>query len=148
MNNKPNELQNYAVVYKQVVAWGELDAFNHLNNVVYYRYAESARIYYLYELSMFAADNVTVLAHSSCNYLRPVFFPDTLQIGVRCKKLGNTSIVFDYVFYSEQQQAVVATAEAVVVSLDAQGKNKQAWTAEQRKQVLELEARAGHVPEQ
>ncbi len=106
-------LADFACVYQQ-----QLDAFNHLNNVVYYRYMESARIDYLYKLGMFGAGQFMVLAQSSCCYLKPVHFPDCLHIGVRCKKLGTTSMVFDYCFFSEQQQAVVATAEAVVVSLD------------------------------
>ena len=28
------------------VAWGEQDAFGHLNNVVYFRYFENVRMYY------------------------------------------------------------------------------------------------------
>ncbi len=132
-------LAGFACVYQQNVVWGELDAFNHLNNVVYYRYAESARIDYLCKLGLFGSGEVMVLAQSSCTYLRPVHFPDCLQIGVRCKKLGTTSMVFEYCFYSEQQQAVVATAEVVVVSLDESGTRKQPWTQEQRQRVQDFE---------
>ncbi len=132
-------LADFACVYQQPVAWGELDAFNHLNNVVYYRYMESARIDYLYKLGMFGAGQFMVLAQSSCCYLKPVHFPDCLHIGVRCKKLGTTSMVFDYCFFSEQQQAVVATAEAVVVSLDESASHKQPWSEEQRQKVQEFE---------
>lgn len=143
----PKELEGYAVIHEQTVAWGEMDAFNHLNNVVFYRYAESARIAYLFRLNMFAENNMIVLAQSGCQYLLPVYFPDTLLIGVRCKKLGNTSLVFEYVFYSKEQQQKVATGEAVIVSLTADAKTKQAWTPKQKQQVLEIEATAGHVPQ-
>lgn len=40
------ELSNYPIVYEQKVAWGDMDAFGHVNNVQYYRYIESARIAY------------------------------------------------------------------------------------------------------
>ncbi|MBO6225570.1 MAG: acyl-CoA thioesterase, partial [Psychrobacter sp.] len=43
----PKELAHYPIMHQQPIHWGEMDAFNHLNNVVYYRYAESARIGYL-----------------------------------------------------------------------------------------------------
>ena len=42
-----NELAQYPVIHEQAVAWGDMDAFGHVNNVLYYRYIESARIRYL-----------------------------------------------------------------------------------------------------
>ena len=34
------ELSVYPVIYEQKVAWGDMDAFGHVNNVQYYRYIE------------------------------------------------------------------------------------------------------------
>ena len=146
-NHNPDELSHYPVIHHQPIHWGEMDAFNHLNNVVYYRYAESARIGYLQALGMFDGSMITVLAQSSCQYLRPVIYPDTLLLGVRCQRLGRTSIVIEYSYYSTAQQAVVATAEAVVVRLDSSGKDKLPWTIEERERLLALEAKFGHMPE-
>jgi len=87
-----------------------------------------------------------VLAQSSCQYLRPVTYPDTLLLGVRCQRLGNTSIVMEYSYYSTAQDTIVATAEAVVVRLDSDGKRKLPWTEEERARLLALEAKVGHVP--
>lgn len=145
--HRPDELAHYSIIHHQPIHWGEMDAFNHLNNVVYYRYSESARIGYLQALGMFDGSMVTVLAQSSCQYLRPVTYPDTLLLGVRCQRLGNTSIVMEYSYYSTAQNAIVATAEAVVVRLDSDGKNKLPWTEEERKRLLALEAKVGHTPE-
>ncbi|MBH0063749.1 acyl-CoA thioesterase [Psychrobacter sp. SZ93C1] len=146
-DHNPDELSHYPVIHHQPIHWGEMDAFNHLNNVVYYRYAESARIGYLQALGMFDGSMITVLAQSSCQYLRPVIYPDTLLLGVRCQRLGRTSIVIEYSYYSTAQQAVVATAEAVVVRLDSSGKDKLPWTIEERERLLALEAKFGHTPE-
>jgi len=142
----PTELANYPVIHTQPIHWGEMDAFNHLNNVVFYRYAESARIAYLQTLGMFDGSMVTVLAQSSCQYLRPVVYPDTLLLGVRCQRLGTTSIVIEYSYYSCAQQAVVATAEAVIVRLQSDGKTKLPWTIEERARLLVLEQKVGHTP--
>lgn len=146
VNNHPEALAHYPVIHHQPIHWGEMDAFNHLNNVVYYRYAESARIGYLQTLGMFDGSMVTVLAQSSCQYLRPVTYPDTLLLGVRCQRLGNTSIVMEYSYYSTAQDTIVATAEAVVVRLDSDEKRKLPWTEEERTRLLALEAKVGHVP--
>lgn len=145
--DRPEVLAHYPVIHPQPIHWGEMDAFNHLNNVVYYRYSESARIGYLHALDMFDGSMVTVLAQSSCQYLRPVTYPDTLLLGVRCQRLGNTSITMEYSYYSTAQNIIVATAEAVVVRLDSDGKGKLPWTAEERARLLALEAKFGHTPE-
>lgn len=146
-NHCPEELAHYPIIHQQPIHWGEMDAFNHLNNVVYYRYAESARIGYLKALGMFDGNMVTVLAQSSCQYLRPVIFPDTLLLGVRCQRLGTTSIVIEYSYYSMAQAAIVATAEAVIVRLESNGQDKKPWTNEERERLLALEATFGHIPQ-
>jgi len=146
-NHCPEELAHYPIIHQQPIHWGEMDAFNHLNNVVYYRYAESARIGYLQALGMFDGNMVTVLAQSSCQYLRPVIFPDTLLLGVRCQRLGTTSIVIEYSYYSTAQAAIVATAEAVIVRLESNGQDKKPWTNEERERLLALEATFGHIPQ-
>ncbi|WP_201587559.1 acyl-CoA thioesterase [Psychrobacter jeotgali] len=143
----PAALAHYPVIHEQPIQWGEMDAFNHLNNVVYYRYAESARIGYLQALGMFDGSMVMMLAHSSCQYLLPVAYPDTLLLGVRCQRLGTTSMVIEYSYYSCDQQTVVATAEAVIVRLDSAGKEKLPWSTEERMRLFELEKKVGHTPE-
>ena len=145
-DNRPSELAHYPIIHQQPIHWGEMDAFNHLNNVVYYRYAESERIGYLQALGMFDGSMVTVLAQSSCQYLRPVTYPDTLLLGVRCQRLGNTSIVMEYSYYSCAQEAIVATADAVIVRLDSDGKDKLPWSNAERERLLALEAKFNHTP--
>ena len=101
-NDRPLALSNYPIVHVQPVAWGEMDTFNHVNNVAYYRYAESARISYFQQIGLTKnrSDLSTILASSSCQYLAPVSFPDTLLIGVRIKHIGTTSLIFEYEFIS------------------------------------------------
>ncbi|WFF38617.1 acyl-CoA thioesterase [Moraxella nasibovis] len=132
-DQRPEVLNDFPSVHVQPVAWGEMDGFHHLNNVVFYRYAESARISYLRASDMVETrtDIMTILAANSCQYKRPVTFPDTLLIGVRVKSLGNTSVVFEKAFYSVAQNAIVATGESVMVRADDKGQ-KTAWTAEER----------------
>ncbi|MFA9487008.1 MULTISPECIES: acyl-CoA thioesterase [unclassified Moraxella] len=142
-DDRPSELADYPSVHVQPVAWGEMDGFHHLNNVAFYRYAESARISYLRAAGMVQTrtDIMTILAASSCQYKRPVTYPDTLLIGVRTKSLGNTSIVFEKVFYSIAQSAIVATAESVMVKADSDGK-KMAWGDDERAIFEQFEGRA------
>lgn len=143
----PDPLKSFASIYAQEVIWNDMDAFNHVNNVVYYRYAESARINYLATLKAFSDDVITVLAQSSCVYLRPVTYPDTLLIGVRSKKLGNSSIVMEYCYFSITQKAVVATGESVLVRLNKDASAKAPWSQAERDKIIAFEQSAGHTPQ-
>lgn len=132
-DDRPTALHGYPVVHVQPVAWGEMDAFNHLNNVIYYRYAESARTSYFRAIGMTLqrSDLLTILASSSCQYLAPVNFPDTLLIGIRVQKIGNTSLIFECEYFSHAQQKVVARGESIIVRTDEQMK-KIAWSDDER----------------
>lgn len=145
INAQPDHpLKNFAIIFTQPVAWGDMDAFNHVNNVQYYEYSQSARVHYMREMALFDKSLVTVLAASSCQYLRPVTFPDTLYIGVRIKKLGNTSITSEYHFFSQEQQMLVAKGEAVVVLFEADGKTKRQLSPANRQKIIDMEASVGY----
>lgn len=139
-------LAEFGVVFEQTVAWGDMDAFNHVNNVRYYDYAQSARIHFMQQLALFdgageASDGyevLTILATSSCQYLRPVTFPDTLWLGVRAKKVGNTSLTQEYVYFSTAQNAVVATGEAVLVLFEKDGVTKRPLTDAEKQKIASL----------
>lgn len=123
--NKNHLMHGFAVIYSQQVAWGDMDSFGHVNNVVYYTYAQNARIYYNSQLNLFNENTFSVMAASSCQYFKPVTHPDTLWIGVRVKKIGNASLIHEYTYYSTVSNTIVAKGESVLVYLDkASGQKK------------------------
>lgn len=111
-------LKRYPVIYEQKVAWGDMDAFGHVNNVIYYRYMESARITYFDQLNILSQNVNTVVASSQCKYIKPVFYPDQISIGSCVVEIRNSAMRMEYYLYSQSQQQVVATGEAVVVFVD------------------------------
>lgn len=117
------ELRDYALIQDMTVAWGEMDAFGHVNNAVYYRYFESVRIAYLQAIG--ALDRLEecnpVVAANSCRFLRPLTWPDALRVGARVAEVRGSGFRMEYAIYSRKQQAVVATGDAVVVIVDASG---------------------------
>lgn len=137
-------LNQYPVIHEQKVAWGDMDAFGHVNNVMYYRYIESARIAYFDCLNILKQDVYTVVASNQCTYLKPVFYPDILKVAVRVDELRNSAMRMHYVLYSETQQAVVATGEAVVVFVDKINMKKTSIPEQVRAQILNLEHSVQH----
>lgn len=137
-------LSDYPVIYEQSVAWGDMDAFGHVNNVMYYRYIESARIRYMDELNIFQQDVCTVVASNQCKYIRPVFYPDQLKIGVRVEEMRNSALRMSYLLWSEAQQTVVALSEAVIVCVNKENMNKTEIPAVIREKVTEIELIVNH----
>ena len=104
------------------VAWGEIDSFQHVNNVVYARWVETARIEYFKQvgfLERMPEEGVgPILARIAIDYRRPVTFPDTVRVSVSTTRVGNSSFTMSFTVWSEQQQAEVARGDQVIVALD------------------------------
>lgn len=137
-------LSDYPIVHIQPVAWGDMDAFGHINNVLYYRYMESARIRYMDELNIFQHDVYTVVASNQCKYIRPVFYPDQLKIGARVEEMRNSALRMSYLLWSEQQQAIVALGEAVMVCVDKENMLKLPIPEIIRQKVTKIELMVNH----
>ncbi len=116
-------MPDWPVTFPVQVAWAEMDAFGHVNNTVYLRWFESARIHFFEQLGMAttvssAAKAWPILAHSAVDYRSPVVYPDTIDVAARVTKLGTTSFTMEYRASSRAQGKVVAEGVGVVVMID------------------------------
>lgn len=109
----------YPMVLSTKVQWGDMDALNHVNNVVYFKYLENTRLTLMEQMGifprLFEEGTGLVIADARCRYKAPVVYPDTLHIGVRAELSGEDNIVFHYALFSEKMQRVAAEAETVQV---------------------------------
>jgi acyl-CoA thioester hydrolase len=104
------------------VAWGEMDALGHVNNIRYIAWAETARIALFEKLGMSTrpGDPVgPILARIENDYLEPVEYPARVTVGIRTERVGNSSITLAHEIWREGAPGkVVARGRAVVVLLD------------------------------
>ena len=116
-------LGRYPVSISIPVGWGDVDAFQHVNNVAYARWQEAARVAYLMRLGMMEwakTDGVApILGHLSIDYRRPVKFPDTVRLDATVSRIGTSSFHMAYRFWSEAQADQVATGQDVIVVVDS-----------------------------
>lgn len=88
-------MENQSAI-KQKVSWGDMDAFGHVNNTVYLKYFESARIEYFARIPAIGGftskEAIPVVATISCSFKKPVVFPDTLEMQVKVSKMGAASM--------------------------------------------------------
>lgn len=139
-------LANYPVVLDWPVQWGDQDAFGHVNNTVYFRWCESARIAWLQKLGLGSWMQPTtlgpILAHIDCNYKRQLHFPDTVRIGTRITRLGKTSLTMEHAIVSLSQNTIVAESTSVIVVFNYQTQRPAAIPHEVRAAIEALEGRA------
>ncbi len=114
--------EGYQVVISQEIHWGDMDAFQHVNNKVYFRFFEDARLAFLQRINvmefMQRSKIGPILASTSCDYRAPVLYPDTVHIASRVHDLQAKRVSMDHLVFSEQQQKVVADGTSLMVFYD------------------------------
>jgi acyl-CoA thioester hydrolase len=118
----PPELAIQPVTISLPVQWGDQDAFNHVNNVVYYRWMESARIEYFKQVGLGVGISPQgigpILASLKCDFRRQLAYPDTVLISSSIASIGRTSLKMGHLVYSTAQQTIAAEGDSVIVMFD------------------------------
>ncbi len=139
-------LSDYPVVISVPVHWGEQDALGHVNNISYLRWSETARVDYLIRIGAWQGlekEGVgPILANISCDYKRPVTYPDTVLVGARVDRIGNTSMRMLHRIVSAGGGDVVAEVSSVLVIYDYKAGKPVKVSDEIREAVARIEAAA------
>jgi acyl-CoA thioester hydrolase len=137
-------LVGYPVVIELPVVWGEMDANRHVNNIVYFRYFECARLEYFRRLGWFELEKETgigpILAATQARFRKPLAYPDTISVGARVADVGEDRFTMDYCVISHQLEALATEGQGTIVTFHyAQGK-KVPIPEELRQRIAALEA--------
>jgi acyl-CoA thioester hydrolase len=147
---KHSDLSEFHSVITIPLQWGDQDAFGHVNNTVYVRWCESSRVEYLTRVGlwMILPNGLgPILANISCDYRQPLTFPDTIHVGARVTRMGNSSFRMEHCIVSEALNAVAADAHSTVVVLDYK-RNKSVRVPDAvRRAIQELDGRSLEHPE-
>jgi len=117
----------YPIYIEQDVVWGDMDAFQHVNNTRYFRYFEDIRLKF-FEITgvmvhMEKTKEGPILAATECQFKAPLAYPDRISIGTKLRaqpSLGEKRFTMEYAVFSHQQEKVVATGSGLVVFYDYQ----------------------------
>ena len=136
-------LEGYPVIVEIPVAWGDMDAFQHVNNVVYFRYFESARIAYAAKIGLHAYREQTglgpILGSTSCRYKLPLTYPDTVSVGARTVDVGEDRFTMQYAIVSHRHRKIAAEGDGVIVMYNYHEGKKTAIPDEIRQRIEDLE---------
>lgn len=138
-------IRGFPVVIEMEVRWGDMDAFNHVNNVSYLRYFESGRIAYFHALGLedfFGLHGIgPILADTSCRYKFPLTYPDRISVGARSDNLGEDRFTQHYVVVSHRHGRVAAAGEGTIVTFDYTAGRKAPIPERVRRGIEVLESR-------
>ena len=137
------DLAGYPVVVEIPVAWGEMDAFGHLNHAVYFRYMETARILYFERLGIpefLGRDPVgPILGAISCRYRAPLTYPDRVSVGVKVTRVEEDRFVMAYVIFSHSLGKLAAEGEGTMVCFDYRQNRKAPLPEKLKDRIAEME---------
>lgn len=119
-SSRPSILQAFPVVVELPIQWGDLDAYGHVNNLVYLKWFETARAVYASQVGVEVVPGQKgvggVLASISCKYLRQLSYPGNILSGVRTARISIGSLTLEFRIADAQIGVPVAegTCDAVL----------------------------------
>jgi len=102
----------------QPTRWMDNDVYGHINNALYYAFFDTAINQYLIAeggLDIVTGEVIAFTVESQCQYLVPLAFPQTLEVGLRVGKLGTSSVRYELAIFREGETFAAAAGYFVHV---------------------------------
>jgi len=135
-------LDGYAYGYRDKVRFYELDALNHVNNVVFLKWFETIRVSYVIARGLTtytpgADDPQLVVRHLSADFLAPMYQNDVYTIAARTRTIKHSSLIMDYAVAVNGQ--IRGTGDCVIISLEQDGRTRRAHFPETVRTIVDLD---------
>ena len=131
------------VVAETPIAWGEMDAYQHVNNVMYFRYFETARIAYFERVGVNEYKEQQgigpILASTQCRFKAPLTYPDTISIATGVSEISEDRFLMKYFVKSHASGRVAAEGEGLIVYYDYNHNRKHPIPDSIREQIVALD---------
>jgi acyl-CoA thioester hydrolase len=116
-----SDIRRLAHIERIPIRWGDMDAMGHVNNTVYFRFMEQARIRWFERLvpeeDAWQSTGI-VIANASCNYRRAITYPGTVEVKLYVGAPGGASVPTTYELRVDADPEPYADGAAVVVFID------------------------------
>jgi acyl-CoA thioester hydrolase len=101
--------------------WMDNDAYGHVNNVTYYSYFDTAVNEHLIRaggLDIRGAPAIGLVVETFCRFHKSLTFPDVVDVGLRVRKLGSSSVTYEIGLFRQGDDDAAATGHFVHVWVD------------------------------
>lgn len=81
------------LVHTEVISmrWADMDAQRHMNNAVYFRFMEQARVAWFDRLRVRNAPSGPTLVNASCTFLKQIVYPCDVEVKMFLGEVGRSS---------------------------------------------------------
>ncbi|WP_306130356.1 thioesterase family protein [Roseovarius sp. MMSF_3350] len=116
----PKKRREFIHFSRITTRWKDNDAYRHINNVTYYSFFDTALNEFLIRggLNIEHSPVIGLIAHSQCNYFSSLAFPDSIDVGLKANRLGNSSVTYALGIFREGDDRAAAQGEMVHVYVD------------------------------
>ena len=124
------------------VRWGDMDALGHVNNAVYFRYIEQARIDWLdtFGLKVTQGDEGVVVVNAFCNFLKSIEYPAELLIKTYIDNPSRVSLdTFNLISLTSDPDTLYACGGATMVWVDFKNQKACKWPEDISRQFSQVE---------
>lgn len=108
------------------IRWGDIDAYGHVNNTIYFRYMEQARCEWLEALGYKVAPegHAPVIINAACTFLVPMTYPGTVEVRLFAGHVGRSSVETYYELRIVGEDTLYSEGASKIVWMDtATGKS-------------------------
>lgn len=135
MPSEPIDIQMPSGVFESRIElrWGDMDSLHHVNNTLYFRYFEEARVRLFARMHPDGfSQRALVLAHTSCDFLKPLLYPASVIVGLKRARTGRSSMELDgWIVDAEDRRCVHARSRNVLVCVDVRTQRPVPWTPDE-----------------
>jgi acyl-CoA thioester hydrolase len=142
-------LNDYPVNIELLVSWGDMDALQHVNHTVYFRYFLNGRVSYLENIKALNSMEETgvglILASIQCRFKIPLTYPDKLLVGTKAEKILKDRIFIKQALVSTKYNRTAAEAESLLVAFDYKKNQKAILPKDFMQKIHDLEGINSHL---
>lgn len=92
------------------VRWGDQDAYGHVNNALYMRYLEEARVQLLADLGDSLSGSIApVVINVGCTFLKPIVYPATIVVDCYIGDIGRSSFMVHYLLHTKDDPDTICS---------------------------------------
>ena len=140
---KQQHISDYKIFIEQDIDWGDMDAFGHINNILYIRYFENARINYFNKTSMMKDYPTTgvgpILAKVNCTFIFALTYPDLIKVGAKVTEFKQDRFVMDYLIHSTKENKAAAVGSSEIVMFNYRSNQKTSLSNQLKQEIESLE---------
>ena len=112
------------------IRWGDMDAYGHVNNTVYFRYMEQARVDWISSLGYKVAPEgeSVIMINGFCNFFKQLTYPGNLILKTYVGAIGRTSMdVFHTMALTTEPDVLAAEGGTTMVWVDMSTSQSVPW---------------------